>query len=120
LAPGTARMAAYDLQRSFSKRQDKHTVDKPVFITGLARSGSTTLLNLLYDTQQFRSLTYQDMPFIMMPGIWQSMRGESAQETTPRRGHTATESLSTSTARKLLRKSSGSHSVNKSMFGIRY
>jgi hypothetical protein len=84
LAPGTARMAAYDLQRSFSKRQDKHTVDKPVFITGLARSGSTTLLNLLYDTQRFRSLTYQDMPFIMMPGIWQSMRGDSAQETTPK------------------------------------
>lgn len=84
LAPTSVRMAAYDLQCSFSKRRDEQAVDKPVFITGLARSGSTTLLNLLYDTQQFRSLAYQDMPFIMMPGIWQSLRGRPAQESAPR------------------------------------
>jgi hypothetical protein len=84
LSSGAVRLAAHDLQHSFSKRQGEHAVDKPVFITGLARSGSTTLLNLLYDTQQFRSLTYQDMPFIMMPGIWQTMRGGSAQESTPK------------------------------------
>jgi hypothetical protein len=84
LAPDNVRMAAYDLQCSFSKRQDKHPVVKPVFIAGLARSGSTTLLNLLYDTQRFRSLSYQDMPFIMMPGVWQSLRGISSQKTTPK------------------------------------
>ncbi|MXO60305.1 hypothetical protein GRI89_12225 [Altererythrobacter salegens] len=41
-----------------------------VFITGLARSGSTALLRNLYATNQFGSLTYADMPFVLAPNLW--------------------------------------------------
>ena len=40
-----------------------------VFITGLPRSGTTSLLNFDYSTNQFASLKYSNMPFILSPNI---------------------------------------------------
>jgi hypothetical protein len=42
----------------------------PVFVSGLARSGTTALLRVLHDTCEFESLTYRDMPFVLMPRLW--------------------------------------------------
>lgn len=50
-------------------------VEKPVFIVGLARSGTTALLADIYATGAFRSLTYRDMPFVLMPGVWSRLSG---------------------------------------------
>jgi len=45
--------------------------DKPhVFIAGLARSGTTALTRAFHATGEFRSLTYRDMPFVLMPNLW--------------------------------------------------
>ena len=44
--------------------------DQHVFIVSLARSGTTVLLNALHDSQQFSSLSYADMPFVMSPNLW--------------------------------------------------
>ena len=41
-----------------------------VFITGLARAGTTILLNALYESNNFASLTYADMPFVLAPNLW--------------------------------------------------
>ena len=41
-----------------------------VFITGLARSGTTILLNSLYKSNIFASLCYYDMPFVLAPNLW--------------------------------------------------
>ena len=38
-----------------------------VFITGLPRSGTTSLLNFLYSSNDYASLTYENMPFILSP-----------------------------------------------------
>ncbi len=52
----------------------KLTCDKPhVFISGLARAGTTIFLRALYQTGIFRSLTYRDMPFVLMPNIWKRL-----------------------------------------------
>ena len=40
-----------------------------VFITGLPRSGTTSLLNFLFSTDEYASLTYNDMPFILSPNF---------------------------------------------------
>jgi len=40
-----------------------------VFITGLPRSGTTSILNYLYSTNQFASLKYMHMPFILSPNL---------------------------------------------------
>ena len=41
-----------------------------IFITGLARSGTTILLNALYKSNIFASLSYSDMPFVLAPNLW--------------------------------------------------
>ena len=41
-----------------------------VFITGLARSGTTILLNALFKSNIFASLSYADMPFVLAPNLW--------------------------------------------------
>ena len=40
-----------------------------VFITGLPRSGSTSILNFIYSTNEFGSLKYVNMPFVLAPNI---------------------------------------------------
>ena len=40
-----------------------------VFITGLPRSGTTSLLNFLFSSDEYASLTYNDMPFILSPNF---------------------------------------------------
>ena len=46
---------------------------KNFFVTGLARSGTTQLLNSLYKTG-FSSYTYSDMPFLFSPNMWGKLR----------------------------------------------
>ena len=41
-----------------------------IFITGLARAGTTILLNALYKSNVFASLSYADMPFVLAPNLW--------------------------------------------------
>lgn len=43
---------------------------KNIFISGLARSGSTLLLEIFYENKIFASLTYNDMPFILSTNLW--------------------------------------------------
>ena len=40
-----------------------------VFITGLPRSGTTSVLNFLYSFNEYASLTYKSMPFVLSPNI---------------------------------------------------
>jgi hypothetical protein len=48
-------------------------VDNHVFISGLARSGTTILLNAIYESDEFSSLSYKDMPFILAPNLWSKL-----------------------------------------------
>ena len=41
-----------------------------IFIAGLARAGTTILLNALHQSNIFASLTYSDMPFVLAPNFW--------------------------------------------------
>ena len=49
------------------------TNDNHVFVSGLARSGTTILLNALYDSDEFASLSYKDMPFVLAPNLWSKL-----------------------------------------------
>lgn len=46
--------------------------DRPVFITGLPRAGTTLLLNLLATAGPFATHTYRHMPFLLTPMLWHS------------------------------------------------
>lgn len=41
-----------------------------VFISGLARAGTTILMRRFHATGHYRSLTYRDMPFVLAPNLW--------------------------------------------------
>ena len=40
-----------------------------IFITGLPRSGTTSLLNFIYSSDHYASLTYKNMPFVLSPNF---------------------------------------------------
>ena len=62
------RETAYDIESSIISHHEN--LSENVFISGLARSGTTILLNAIYKSNEFGSLSYADMPFILAPNIW--------------------------------------------------
>jgi len=64
------RQTLFEIEQSIFLNKNDNFKDDHVFIAGLARSGTTTLLNSLYLSNQFASLTYDDMPFILSPNLW--------------------------------------------------
>ena len=72
----------YDLeQRVYHRTIPDVRVQKHVFVAGLARSGSTILMRKIYDSGQFCSLTYADMPFVLAPNLWCKITSVSSRKT---------------------------------------
>jgi hypothetical protein len=80
LEPNIVRHISFDLERLFFLRKKLSAEsnsnqsivpgDAPVYVCGLARSGTTILLHILDEIEVFRSLTYRDMPFVLAPNLW--------------------------------------------------
>ena len=62
----------FDVDKFFFYKKKK--IVKSLIITGLPRSGTTILLNELYKTKKFSSLTFQDLPFILSPNIFNYLK----------------------------------------------
>jgi class 3 adenylate cyclase len=70
--------ASFDVDQSLSRGDvARVTGQKHVFVSGLARAGTTVLLRLLYATGAFSTLTYRDMPFVLMPSVWRRLSQRS-------------------------------------------
>lgn len=79
--------ASFDLDLTLA-RAPRPAESKHIFIAGLARAGSTVLLQALYKSGHFRSLTYRDMPFVLMPVTWQRWsRGQRKRAELRERAH---------------------------------
>ena len=59
----------YELEKIIYLKNKDIKNNSHVFITGLPRSGTTSLLNFIYSSDQFASLTFKNMPFILSPNI---------------------------------------------------
>lgn len=70
--------ASFDFEEILCGSSIVPTDGKHLFISGLARSGTTVLLNNIQDTGKYKSLSYLDMPFILMPNGWKKLRGQSS------------------------------------------
>lgn len=53
-----------------SKHLENIKVDDQVYVCGYARSGTTSILNLINSTNLFGSLKYRSLPFVNLPVIW--------------------------------------------------
>jgi hypothetical protein len=60
--------------RLLAKRLAAVPIDRPVFIAGLARSGTTALLRKLCEVAEFASHRYADYPFLFTPYAWARLR----------------------------------------------
>ncbi len=65
------REVTFDVESSVISPNQTH--DNHIFVSGLARSGTTILLNALYESHEFASLSYKDMPFILAPNLWSKL-----------------------------------------------
>ncbi|MCS6987477.1 MAG: sulfotransferase [Sphingomonadaceae bacterium] len=74
---------------TWSFRLDQERVRRPVanivderhvFVSGLARAGTTILMRRLHASGAFRSLTYRDMPFVLAPGLWRRVSSVGRRE----------------------------------------
>jgi hypothetical protein len=59
--------AEYD---AFGNRLDQLSIEAPVFISGLARSGTTMVLTLLSQADGVATHRYRDFPFLCVPLAW--------------------------------------------------
>ena len=71
LALGPLAEMLHDIERGlYLKSSPQARGGAHVFVTGLARAGSTILMREIHGTGRFGSLTYADMPFVLAPNLW--------------------------------------------------
>lgn len=76
------------LVRAVGRMEDKRLgpqimtrpIERPVFVTGLARSGTTVLLNALAQAEAVGTHQYADFPFLGAPVAWRSFQRLFARE----------------------------------------
>jgi hypothetical protein len=56
--------------RLLRRKLESVYIDRPIFVTGLARSGTTMLLELVAQGHRVATHRYRDFPFLMTPYLW--------------------------------------------------
>ena len=63
----------FQLELKYYSKPKIKTRDDFLIISGLARSGTTSLMNSLFETSHFSSLDYANMPFLLSPNLWKKL-----------------------------------------------
>jgi hypothetical protein len=71
-------------ERMFSAELAEVDARPPAFITALPRAGTTLLLDLLAATGGFATHCYRDMPFVLLPLLWNRFSKSFRQSDAPR------------------------------------
>ncbi len=66
-----------------SSQLDEINIERPIFITGLARSGTTILLMILSEERSLGSHKYKDFPFVFTPYMWNRFQSWFSQSQEP-------------------------------------
>jgi hypothetical protein len=80
---GALNKVLADLETDFvARRLHAVAIDRPVFLTGLARSGTTILLMLLSQADGVATHRYRDFPFLEIPFLWNWFQDRFANPST--------------------------------------
>lgn len=75
---------SFDLDQKTNHFDPKEvTGARHVFVSGLARAGTTILMRRIHATGAFCSLTYRNMPFVLAPNIWSRFATASKRKDAP-------------------------------------
>lgn len=89
LGSSVALELSFDLEKARFGRAARALVPRPpVFVAGLARAGTTILMQRIHAADDFASLQYRDLPFPLAPNTWAGVtagRKRSVERT--ERGH---------------------------------
>lgn len=66
-----------------SDQLEEIQIDRPIYVTGMARSGSTILLEILDQHKETKSFAYRDFPFVDIPWFWSQILKYSDKEEEP-------------------------------------
>lgn len=81
---GRAQRALADVEELFhGDRLAEIPLERPVFLTGLPRSGTSLLLRLLHGSGRFATHTYRDVPFVLCPMLWRRFSARFAADAPP-------------------------------------
>lgn len=76
------------IENRFYKKKINSLPDaSPIFITSLARGGTTALLNAMHDLPRISTHKYCDMPFLHSPIIWSKLSGRRMNINSRERSH---------------------------------
>ncbi len=59
----------FEIEKIFFLKNKNIEKEPHIFITSLPRSGTTSLLNFIYSSNNYASLIYKNMPFVLSPNI---------------------------------------------------
>jgi len=65
--------ALFRLEKRLFKKKAQTPEQDFVIVTGLARGGTTALTDLLYESNRFHSLSYDNMPLLLAPNLWRKL-----------------------------------------------
>ena len=69
-----AQKGLADLEgRLYAVRLAAIEVDRPIFVASLPRAGTTVMLEAISALEGFASHTYRDMPFLLVPMLWNAL-----------------------------------------------
>lgn len=77
-----------EIQKKLSSIEDKVwkqdleniRIEKPVFVTSMARAGTTILLEVLGKDSEFVTYSYRSMPFLLIPILWSKLSSNFKQK----------------------------------------
>ncbi len=61
--------SSFEIEKIFFLKKLDIKNNYHVFISSLPRSGTTSILNFIYSSKQYASLTYKNMPFLLAPNF---------------------------------------------------
>ncbi|TXN35965.1 hypothetical protein FVB32_15505 [Flagellimonas hymeniacidonis] len=64
----------------YGQKAKQLPIDQIVFVTGLARSGTTAVMNKIFQRGEHASLQYANMPFLLSPNLWNRKSTIAAHE----------------------------------------
>ena len=85
--PGTLRSLARADDALHARRIAAIQPAPPIFVTSLARAGTTALLNAMHDLPGVATHRYRDMPFITAPLLWSRLAGSRGSAPLRERAH---------------------------------